>query len=487
MKISFCIIVYNEAELIHQQLTNLYSHAHEIIVVIGRVLEFGDRFPKKADNTKAVAESFPDPEKKITVIHKETWGSKENMVATYYKAATGDYVWHVDSDEFYTDECIENTKRFIADTRWLNYAHQEYFYYRYYNVVIAKDSKIKFWNRPARIHKVDRNRRLTHRPQLIVGSKPHETLLVPPNVGIRHHYSIMSLDRANIKGNFYGHANHSRFYHTYSKPIEELIAGKVCVRPDCDKKDNSIPSVLTSAELEVPPGVSEIFAYYEHPLFPWTVSNKPKREESMNPLQASWSAISKVNAAHYLENYPDYNKKKLARYIKSRFDKVPRVLELGCGSLATYKVMKRIVTMNYTGVDFSSPLVRVAKAKFPEVTVINDENINYLKTYEGPKFDIVVLSHVMELMESQDLLLQLCTKITSLIGILWYEPPRHPFHVVELKPSAHPKDTISAPYLRILTAADYYEHLQKKHKLKIVYEVQNPEVSTDVLHVLETL
>ena len=43
MKISFCIILYNEEYLIYQQLANLYPHAHEIIAVVGRVLEFGDK------------------------------------------------------------------------------------------------------------------------------------------------------------------------------------------------------------------------------------------------------------------------------------------------------------------------------------------------------------------------------------------------------------------------------------------------------------
>ena len=72
MKISFCMILYNEAKLVMQQLTNLYPHAHEIIIVLGRVLEFGDKFPKTEDDTINIIKNFPDPDKKslyLSLVH----------------------------------------------------------------------------------------------------------------------------------------------------------------------------------------------------------------------------------------------------------------------------------------------------------------------------------------------------------------------------------------------------------------------------------
>lgn len=261
MKMSFCIICYNEEHLIRQQLINLYPFAHEIIVVEGRVLEFGDKFPKERDRTLEIIRDFPDHDNKIKLFTKETWPSKENMVALYYREATGDYVWHIDVDEFYTPECIENTFDYIEETEILNYAHVEYYYFRYYNVVVAKGGKL-FWNRPARIHRNLPNRHLRHRPQLIIGSKPDQIKLIPPAVGIRHHYSIMTLDKVKVKANFYGMHLHGKYFHVYDKPLKELINKRICVRPDNDGKTDSVATVLDHHKVEIPPGIDLLYERY---------------------------------------------------------------------------------------------------------------------------------------------------------------------------------------------------------------------------------
>lgn len=273
IKISFGIICYNEQELIAQQLHNLYPHAHEIIIVEGRTTEFGDKFPKTRDRTLEIIKSFPDDDKKIRLISKDKWASKNNMVNEYYKIATGNYVWHVDSDEFYTDECIKNTIDYIESTNIANYIHDEYYYYRYYNVVISRNGN-KFWNKAARIHKKDPKYTLTHRPQLLANA-PH-TRVIPKDVGIRHHYSIMNLDRVKTKAQFYGYEMHSKYFATYSRPIHELDKQSICVRPDNDGKENSVPTVLLQNELEIPTGIDKIFSYYEDDNYPWTVRKRKR-------------------------------------------------------------------------------------------------------------------------------------------------------------------------------------------------------------------
>jgi len=272
MKISFCIICYNEESLIKQQLINLYKHAHEIIIVEGRTLEFGDKFPKQRDQTLKIIKDFPDSDNKITLISQETWPGKNDMVAAYYKAATGDYVWHIDADEFYTDECIEGTKKYIEAHPALNYAHHEYYYYRYYNIVIAKKGRVKFWNKPARIHKKTTKHKLIHRPQLLEGTGKN-LKVIPQEVGIRHHHSIMDLDRVKIKAHFYGLSLHGKYFNTYEKPIEELIKKQTCVRPDNNQKEDSIPAVLDHDELQVPRGVDKLFERYTHDTYPQTIED----------------------------------------------------------------------------------------------------------------------------------------------------------------------------------------------------------------------
>lgn len=274
MKISFGLILYNEEKLVEQQLFNLYPHAHEIIIVEGRVTEFGDKFPKERDNTLRNIKHFQkhhDPENKVKLITREVWVGKTVMVNEYYQTATGDYVWHIDADEFYSDECINRTKEYIAETDLLNYAHDEYYYFRCYNVVVAKAGKQKFWNYPARIHKCIKGRQLFHRPQILVGTKPGQTGLIPRSVGIRHHYSCMERSRVNIKAHFYGYTMHAPYLKNYTLPMEHVIQKKLCVRPDNNKKENSFAVVLKKNELEIPPGVTTLFDYFKSGSYPWTI------------------------------------------------------------------------------------------------------------------------------------------------------------------------------------------------------------------------
>lgn len=203
-------------------------------------------------------------------------------------------------------------------------------------------------------------------------------------------------------------------------------------------------------------------------------------------LQKSWSSISDNAATSYLSYYPTYNKHQFTKFIKPKFRKA-RILELGCGNLNTYKLLTQSLNFEYTGVDFSLPLINAAKKVGGKgISLIHKDIYEYLESYDGPRFDIILMSHLIELVESQDLLLHYCAKHAPLIAIFWFDPPAHRFHRTEFKVSAHPSETKYAPYLRIKTSTDFYKHLLEKHNLKIIYKSRNPETPQDVLHILES-
>jgi hypothetical protein len=105
MKISFCMIVYNEALTLRENLRHLYPHAHEIIVCEGSIALLRETLglPVRSDDgTCEILRDFPDPERKLRVIHC-AWKDKNEMAAAYAQMATGDLVWHVDADEFYDE------------------------------------------------------------------------------------------------------------------------------------------------------------------------------------------------------------------------------------------------------------------------------------------------------------------------------------------------------------------------------------------------
>lgn len=205
----------------------------------------------------------------------------------------------------------------------------------------------------------------------------------------------------------------------------------------------------------------------------------------MSELEKSWSAISPKAALNYLDYYPAENKTEIARFIKN--NKLKTALELGCGNCTTYLHIAKSVDIDYTGVDFSEPLIQAAKERTKNkqnCRIVKQDIFKYLEKCSSNSFDIIIISHVMELVESQELLLAQATRCSKYIAILWFEPPSHDFHTVELKPSAHPKDSDNAPYLRIKTGSSFYKHIVEKYGLKVMQKNVNRNHTKDLLHIL---
>ena len=116
-EVTFGIIVLNGLPFLEYNLRALYPFAHQIIVVEGAVgaaatlatpeghsldgsLEFLRRFKEERD-----------PEGKLVLVTAEEdgapdgfWSEKDEMSQAYARRATGDWLWQVDSDEFYLEE-----------------------------------------------------------------------------------------------------------------------------------------------------------------------------------------------------------------------------------------------------------------------------------------------------------------------------------------------------------------------------------------------
>lgn len=117
MKISFCMIAYNETATLRANLAHLYPYAHEIIVCEGSIALLRETLGAGArsdDGTVELLESFPDPLGKLRVIQRD-WHDKDEMAAAYAAAATGDILWHVDADEFYDEYTLTHLPREFED------------------------------------------------------------------------------------------------------------------------------------------------------------------------------------------------------------------------------------------------------------------------------------------------------------------------------------------------------------------------------------
>jgi len=119
-KITFGMIVLNGEPFVRYNLRSLYPFAHQIIVVEGacpaaRNIATPDGHSRDTTiETLRRFEAEEDPDDKLIIVTAEDdghpngfWpGEKDEMSQAYAKRTTGNYLWQVDSDEFYKHEDI---------------------------------------------------------------------------------------------------------------------------------------------------------------------------------------------------------------------------------------------------------------------------------------------------------------------------------------------------------------------------------------------
>jgi hypothetical protein len=116
-KVSFGIIVLNGEPFIRYNLRSLYPWAHEIIIVEGAceaAAATATADGHSLDSTIDSVRSFQvqeDPEHKVQLVLARDdgysggfWPEKTEMCQAFAKRATGNFLWQVDSDEFFRDQ-----------------------------------------------------------------------------------------------------------------------------------------------------------------------------------------------------------------------------------------------------------------------------------------------------------------------------------------------------------------------------------------------
>ena len=120
-KITFGMIVLNAEPFILYNLRTLYPYSHQIIIVEGAAYaasQIATEDGHSSDSTIATIGLFQkqeDLENKVLLVTAEDeghpngfWpGEKDEQSRAYAKRATGEFLWQVDSDEFYTNESMK--------------------------------------------------------------------------------------------------------------------------------------------------------------------------------------------------------------------------------------------------------------------------------------------------------------------------------------------------------------------------------------------
>ena len=180
----------------------------------------------------------------------------------------------------------------------------------------------------------------------------------------------------------------------------------------------------------------------------------------MTFLERSWSAFTRERARDYLQA-PGAASPESQAIVADVLRGLAgggevSVLDLGCGNGAMLRyLVERGVPVRYTGVDFSEPLLEAAREGSPDVVFVRDD-VERLESVEG-RFDVVLYSHVLEMLGSPQASLQRSAQLASTIVIRFFEPPEGEVDSVELLEMDAGDGPV--PYLRRTMSRDYYRLL----------------------------
>jgi ubiquinone/menaquinone biosynthesis C-methylase UbiE len=208
----------------------------------------------------------------------------------------------------------------------------------------------------------------------------------------------------------------------------------------------------------------------------------------VNLLKDSWSAFPHEIAKVYLDGFghpSPHSKILVASLLREMFGRQPfRLADFGCGNAHMYGVFKeRSLGCEYFGYDFSTSLFQAACERFAD-----DPSAHFIEADIGDydliveQCDIVLFSHVLEMLASPESALTVARRAAPLIMIRFFEPPVNEIDLVELRQLNTGTDN-SVPYLRRTISKDYYNLLLHKIGCRSV-DVHQVNGDKDQVHVL---
>jgi len=154
------ILAYNSEMFIGYCLKGIYGFADRIVVVEGAYglqRAFGKR---SADRTVEIVKNFPDPEKKIVLIHKNGKEHEHrNEVLKYCEP--GDWFFTVHTDEFYKKKDLEYLRHVLETDNETDVFEIPWFEF-YYNFRMGIDGTYS----SARIYRIRKSCRFIRKDQL---------------------------------------------------------------------------------------------------------------------------------------------------------------------------------------------------------------------------------------------------------------------------------------------------------------------------------
>ena len=192
--------------------------------------------------------------------------------------------------------------------------------------------------------------------------------------------------------------------------------------------------------------------------------------------------IEPEDAKTYLHYYPRVNKEALSKWINANLNDNFNVLDIGCGNAQFYSILKEYNSnFRYTGIDNSENLVNEGTKVVGNQTVIKTDIYKYMNQISDC-YDICILSHMIECIESPEYIINKASKICKYISILWYDYPTYDYDTTFIiNQSSDP--SILKLITRRKMSKDYWNHIINKNNLHLVYSTKNSE--KDVLEIYQ--
>jgi len=248
IKITFGCIVFNTIStlpnnMLEYCIENIYDKAHEIIIIEGATKSInhywdGDTsfFTKDGRSTDGTLEYLYKLKKKfpkIEIITKEGfWDGKTEMCNVYAALATGDYIWQLDSDEFYKEEDILKIIEVLTNER----PDAVHFYANHFfgGFDYCIDEKQKKWGNDIpwmRIfrHIPNKSYWISHEPPNYVcnGNVCNNGKVISRDETLKkgiklYHYSYVCESEINFKSKFYRNNKYIEYWNNFkfNKDIE---------------------------------------------------------------------------------------------------------------------------------------------------------------------------------------------------------------------------------------------------------------------------
>lgn len=116
-RVAFSIIVFNLDYFLRLVLEAIYPFASQILITEGPVEYYVNLgFTESTDDTVKIIKSFPDPDRKITLIQGQ-WREKTEMMKAQTKHVRGDttHAWMWDADELYKEQDMRTIMRLLPE------------------------------------------------------------------------------------------------------------------------------------------------------------------------------------------------------------------------------------------------------------------------------------------------------------------------------------------------------------------------------------